>query len=180
MPIRLTDPWSSTTTGASSPPAATGIGERRAETPQPHRRRAPIASPQGRVNSSRPRRGQRGEREPERSGEPRVDESASTIAAPRTGGQAERRDRLSARSPIAPMAAAAHDARLGAGQHDEPGERGKGEHRPQPPGHADEHARARAPADDGDVAAAHGREVGHAGGAHRVGEVREGCGWCRR
>ena len=175
MPTTLTEPWSSTMTGAVIACAATGMA-RAGPSPVTATRQpgadgvTPRAGEQQQAEG-----GQRRQREAERPGQPRVDDEHHDDRG------AEHRRACRASRPAQPEQpdrahhGGAHDARLGPREHDEPGETDQCQHRPKPSWHADQDAQPEDQAgDDGDVAAAHGGQVGHPGRAHRGGEVGGG------
>ena len=134
-----------------------------------------MASPHGRVNSSSPRVASEDSAKPNERASHGSTTSTTTIAAPSTGGPAERRDRLSPIRPIAPITAARTTLGSGRASTTNPASADQGQHRSQPSRHADQDAQPEdQPGDDGDVAAAHGGQVGHAGRPHGSGEVGRG------
>ncbi len=174
-PTTLTEPCSTTTSGAVMACAATGIaragpkGARRVGKAGPDR-----LTPRSGEEEEAERR-QRRQREAERPGEPRVEDEHDDDR-----GAEHRRSSRPPRPAEPDEPDRAHgcrpdDARLGPRQHDEPGEREQRQHRPQPAWDAEDDAEPEHHAGDHrDVAAAHRREVRHAGGAHRRGEVVRG------
>ena len=171
-PMRLTEPCSRTITGAVIAWAATGIARAGPRPPRRTGSRAPIASPHGRVNSSSPRVASEESTNPKERASQGSTRSTTTIAAPSTGGPAARRDRLSPSSPMAPIAAARTTLGSGRASTTNPARAARASTGRQASRHADEHAEPQGePGDDGDVAAADRREVGHAGGPHGLGEV---------
>ena len=105
-PTTLTEPWSSTTSGAVIAWAATGTASAGPRGASRVGSRAPMASPHGRVNSRSPRVATDDSANPNERASHGSTTSTTTMAAPSTGGPAERRDRLSPMRPIAPIAAA--------------------------------------------------------------------------
>ena len=105
-PTTLTEPWSSTTTGAVMAWAATGTARAGPSGASRGGIRAPIASPQGRVKSRRPRVASEDRAKPYERASHGSRTSTATTAAPSTGGPVERRERLRPMRPMAPIAAA--------------------------------------------------------------------------
>ena len=105
-PTTLTEPWSSTTSGAVIAWAATGMARAGPRGARRRGSRAPMASPHGRVKRSRPSVAREDRANPNDRASHGSTTSTTTIAAPSTGGPAERRERLRPISPIAPIAAA--------------------------------------------------------------------------
>ena len=105
-PTTLTDPWRRTTRGAVISWAATGTASAGPSGARRRGRRAPMASPHGRVKRRRPSVATEDSAKPKERASHGSSASTTTIAAPSTGSPADRRERLRPRSPIAPMAAA--------------------------------------------------------------------------
>ena len=134
--------------------------------------RAPMASPHGRVKSSSPRVASEDSAKPNDRASHGSTTSTTTIAAPSTGGPAERRDRLRPIRPIAPIAAARTTLGSGRASTTNPARATSASAGRTPSRHAEEDAEAEDQAGDhGDVAAADRGEVGHPGGSHGRGEV---------